>query len=64
MIADTAGKWPQLDDVTADFVYIRLHGDEELYRSAYIEPVLTLWAERIRAWADGGEPQRHQAHLA
>ena len=57
VIADTAGKWPQLGDVTADFIYIRLHGDEELYRSAYIEPVLTLWTERIRAWADGGEPR-------
>ena len=57
VIADTAGRWPQLGDVTADFIYIRLHGDEELYRSAYIEPVLTLWADRIRAWADGGEPR-------
>ena len=56
VIADTAGKWPQLGDITAEFVYIRLHGDEELYRSAYIEPVLTRWARRIRAWADGGEP--------
>ena len=56
VIADTAGKWPQLGDITAEFVYIRLHGDEELYRSAYIEPVLTRWAQRIRAWADGGEP--------
>src|SRR6202165_396945 len=37
VIADTAGKWPQYEDVTADFVYIRLHGDEELYRSAYME---------------------------
>jgi uncharacterized protein YecE (DUF72 family) len=57
VIADTAGKWPQVGDVTADFVYIRLHGDEELYRSAYIEPVLTRWAGRIRGWADGGEPR-------
>jgi uncharacterized protein YecE (DUF72 family) len=57
VIADTAGKWPQVGDLTADFVYIRLHGDEELYRSAYIEPVLTRWTERIRAWADGGEPR-------
>jgi uncharacterized protein YecE (DUF72 family) len=56
VIADTAGKWPQLGDITAEFVYIRLHGDEELYRSAYIEPVLTRWAQRIRAWAAGGDP--------
>ncbi len=57
VVADTAGKWPQVGDITADFVYIRLHGDEELYRSAYIEPVLTRWVQRIRAWADGGEPR-------
>ncbi|MGH8714309.1 MAG: DUF72 domain-containing protein [Casimicrobiaceae bacterium] len=57
VVADTAGKWPQVGDMTADFVYIRLHGDEELYRSAYIEPVLTRWARRIRTWAGGGEPR-------
>ena len=57
VVADTAGKWPQVGDITADFIYIRLHGDEELYRSAYIEPVLTRWAQRMRAWADGGEPR-------
>lgn len=57
VVADTAGRWPQLGDLTADFVYIRLHGDEELYRSAYVEPVLNRWARRIRAWADGGEPR-------
>ncbi|HEY2864743.1 MAG TPA: DUF72 domain-containing protein [Casimicrobiaceae bacterium] len=57
VIADTAGKWPQVGDVTADFVYIRLHGDEELYRSAYVEPVLARWSRRIRAWAEGAEPR-------
>ncbi len=57
VIADTAGKWPQVGDITADYVYIRLHGDEELYRSAYIDPVLTRWARRIRTWAEGGEPR-------
>lgn len=57
VIADTAGKWPQVGDITADFIYIRLHGDEELYRSAYIEPVLTRWSRRIHAWAEGAEPR-------
>ncbi|HEV2039757.1 MAG TPA: DUF72 domain-containing protein, partial [Casimicrobiaceae bacterium] len=56
VIADTAGKWPQYEDVTADFVYIRLHGDEELYRSAYMEGALTRWAKRIRSWSEGREP--------
>jgi uncharacterized protein YecE (DUF72 family) len=56
VIADTAGKWPQYEDVTADFAYIRLHGDEELYKSAYMEGALTHWAERIRCWSQGDEP--------
>jgi uncharacterized protein YecE (DUF72 family) len=33
--ADTAGKWPLIEDVTADFVYVRLHGDEKIYESGY-----------------------------
>ena len=33
VVADTAGKWPYLEDVTADFMYLRLHGDKELYAS-------------------------------
>ncbi len=57
VIADTAGKWPQYEDVTTDFVYIRLHGDEELYRSAYMEGTLDHWAARIRRWREGGEPE-------
>ncbi len=55
VVADTAGKWPFVEDVTADFVYVRLHGDEVLYTSGYSEAALDLWAERIRAWSAGGE---------
>lgn len=56
VIADTAGKWPYKEDITADFVYIRLHGETELYASGYDEASLERWAARIRAWASGGEP--------
>lgn len=55
VVADTAGKWPQLHDVTADFVYVRLHGDTELYASGYTREALDVWADRIRAWSAGGE---------
>ena len=55
VVADTAGKWPFLEDVTADFVYVRLHGDEELYASGYSDEALDRWAARIRAWSQGGE---------
>jgi uncharacterized protein YecE (DUF72 family) len=56
VVADTAGRWPLLEDVTADFVYIRLHGDEELYVSGYTDEALDMWARRIDAWSRGAEP--------
>ena len=54
--ADTV-EWPLLMDLTADFVYCRLHGSEVLYTSGYDDPALKRWAARIAAWAKGGEPR-------
>lgn len=54
VVADTAGRWPLLRDVTADLVYVRLHGDVELYTSGYTEAALDKWAVEIRGWADTG----------
>ena len=56
VVADTAGRWPLVEDVTADFVYIRLHGDEELYVSGYTDGALDAWARRIDTWSRGSEP--------
>lgn len=53
VIADTAGTWPRFDALTTDFVYVRLHGAEELYRSGYSDDELRGWAERIRGWTGG-----------
>jgi uncharacterized protein YecE (DUF72 family) len=49
--ADTAGKWPQIEELTADFGYVRLHGADELYVSGYTEQALDAWASKINAWA-------------
>jgi uncharacterized protein YecE (DUF72 family) len=57
VVADTAGKWPLVEDVTSDFVYVRLHGDKELYASGYSPAALDSWAARIDAWRHGGEPR-------
>jgi len=54
VVADTAGKWPKLFDVTARFVYVRLHGDREIYASGYTARGLNAWARRIRAWDRAG----------
>ncbi|HTV89361.1 MAG TPA: DUF72 domain-containing protein [Stellaceae bacterium] len=48
--------WPYAEDVTADFVYMRLHGSQELYASGYDDAALDRCAARIRAWHRGGEP--------
>jgi uncharacterized protein YecE (DUF72 family) len=56
VVADTAGRWPLCEDVTADFVYIRLHGDKELYASGYGDEAIAAWAARIHAWRNGGQP--------
>jgi uncharacterized protein YecE (DUF72 family) len=50
VVADTAGKWPCFDLPTADFMYLRLHGDVELYASGYSDAALDRWADRIRKW--------------
>jgi uncharacterized protein YecE (DUF72 family) len=57
VVADTAGKWPYREDITSDFMYLRLHGEEELYASGYTEEALDHWAARIRAWSTGSEPE-------
>ncbi|HEY2343752.1 MAG TPA: DUF72 domain-containing protein [Chthoniobacteraceae bacterium] len=57
VVAETAGKWPHMEDVTANFVYVRLHGDEELYVSGYTKEALDAWAKKIRAWSRGRSPR-------
>ena len=56
VIADTGERWPQPHDVTADFLYLRLHGATELYRSRYSDVELRCWADRLRAWSAGDQP--------
>jgi uncharacterized protein YecE (DUF72 family) len=54
VVADTV-EWPLLMDVTADFVYCRLHGSEQLYASGYEAGALDVWARRVVAWGRGKE---------
>lgn len=55
VVADTAGRWPQLLDFAGGpLVYLRLHGDKELYTSGYDAAALDTWARRIRGWHAAG----------
>jgi uncharacterized protein YecE (DUF72 family) len=49
-VADSAGLYPVIDEPTADFAYVRLHGAKELYVSGYSPAELRAWAKRIRKW--------------
>ncbi|MDJ0393733.1 DUF72 domain-containing protein [Rhodococcus sp. G-MC3] len=50
VVADSAGKYPYVETPTSNFMYVRLHGAEELYASGYDDDALTVWAERIAEW--------------
>jgi uncharacterized protein YecE (DUF72 family) len=54
VVADTAGRWPLMLEATADLVYVRLHGDVELYTSGYSDAALDVWADRVQGWAGAG----------
>lgn len=56
VIAESARRWPMLQDITADFLYLRLHGDKKVYSSGYSPKALGRWADRITTWSRGGEP--------
>ena len=54
VVADTAGKFPYAEEVTSDFVYVRLHGSRALYESSYTDEELDAWAAKIRRWRESG----------
>ncbi|WP_349970551.1 DUF72 domain-containing protein [Pseudomonas caspiana] len=60
VIADTAGKWPYIEDLTSDYVYLRLHGDKKLYASGYSDKAIKHWQTRIDAWCNGSQPDDAQ----
>jgi uncharacterized protein YecE (DUF72 family) len=48
--------YPEMADVTADFVYARLQKGSDNIPTAYPDDVLDGWAKRFKTWAAGGEP--------
>ena len=48
--------YPQIGDVTSDFVYARLQKGSDDIETAYPAPELEAWAARFASWASGGQP--------
>jgi uncharacterized protein YecE (DUF72 family) len=51
------GTYPALSDVTGDFVYARLQTGSDDIPTAYGDNALDAWADRLKAWAEGGRPE-------
>ncbi len=54
VIADSGSRFPYHEAVTADHVYLRLHGPEKLYASDYDRADLHMYAEKIMRWISAG----------
>ena len=54
VVADTAGRFPAFAEQDAGFVYVRLHGETQLYTSGYEAESITRWARRVRRWSASG----------
>ncbi len=52
VIATSGGRFPGLETVTANTVYLRLHGDAKLYDSNYSEENLEKYAFMIKDWLE------------
>ena len=49
-------KYPNIADLTGDFVYARLQRGKDTVPTAYPPKEIAAWAGRLRAWAHGGAP--------
>ena len=56
VVADSAGKWPRFEQAVGPIVYVRLHGDTELYASGYTDEALDAWARQLEEWTADGRP--------
>src|SRR6478735_9889656 len=56
VVGDTAGRWPLIEDVTTDFLYLRLHADEVKYPNGYTKEGLEYWGQRCQVWSKGSQP--------
>ncbi len=54
VVADTAGRWPQVFETTSDLVHVRLHGEQKLYGGGYSPASLDAWVQRCLGWAAEG----------
>jgi uncharacterized protein YecE (DUF72 family) len=50
------GKYPEIADITSDFVYARLQRGSDDESTCYPAKAMKQWADRAKVWAEGGVP--------
>ncbi len=56
VVCAASEKYPEMADLTGDFVYARLQRSTAAHAAGYAPDALDAWAARIRTWAAGGDP--------
>ena len=51
VVAHAGEKSPYIEELTADFVYCRMHGEGKDYKKGYPEKLLRDWAKQAREWS-------------
>ncbi|MHC1549126.1 DUF72 domain-containing protein [Phyllobacterium sp. K27] len=49
-------EYPEIADVTSDFIYARLQKGDDTIETAYTAEALDKWADRAKLWAEGNVP--------
>lgn len=54
VIADSGGRFPMAEEVTARDIYIRFHGPDGSYATSYDPDILLLYADKCTEWSANG----------
>ena len=57
VVTSCDSEFPQINDVTAPFVYVRIMGTNKKEPLGYPKPTLKKWAEAATAWSKGETPK-------
>jgi uncharacterized protein YecE (DUF72 family) len=57
VFAHSGLKSPYMEDLTADFIYARMHGQEEKYKKGYSKDSIAWLADRVLCWTQGKQPE-------
>lgn len=60
VMGHAGGERPYIEDVTADFIYARMHGLEPGYKKGYPKEKIDWWAKRVEKWHEGSQPKDAQ----